>query len=275
MPRGGAVDGRRYSVAGAGGVKIGLLTEGSGQDLLLVHGGAGQIESWEPMWSALTARWRVTAMDRRGRGSSGDAEPYTLGSEFGDVAAVAAHLAERAGGAVDVFGHSYGALCALGAAAGSAPFRRLVLYEPPGPAAAPAEWAGRMTGMVARGQAGRAMFSFLTEIIGLSPARVEEMKNAARSYDALAVVSATLPREAAALARADLPGLARAVTVPALLLLGADSPDWARDITGALASALPAAEQVTLPGQGHEAVDAAPGVLVAELERYLGSAPGH
>jgi hypothetical protein len=31
QPRGGAVDGRPYSVAGAGGVKIGLLTEGSGQ----------------------------------------------------------------------------------------------------------------------------------------------------------------------------------------------------------------------------------------------------
>ena len=64
------MDGRRYSVAGAGGVKIGLLTEGSGQDLLLVHGGAGQIESWEPMWAALTARWRVTAMDRRGRAAA-------------------------------------------------------------------------------------------------------------------------------------------------------------------------------------------------------------
>jgi pimeloyl-ACP methyl ester carboxylesterase len=264
------VEGRRHSVAGAGGVKIGLLTEGSGPDLLLVHGGAGQIESWEPMWAALTRRWRVTAMDRRGRGSSGNAEPYALGSEFGDVAAVAAHLADRAGGPVDVFGHSYGAVCALGAAAHAAPLRRLVLYEPPGPAAAPSEWAGRMTDMVARGQAGRAMVSFLTEIIGLSPARVGELRSIPRSYDMLAVASATLPREAAALSRVDLPGLARAVAVPALLLLGADSPAWAKDITAALASALPAAELVTLPGQGHDAVDLAPGVLVAELERHLG-----
>ena len=116
------------------------------------------------------------------------------------------------------------------------------------------------------------MASFLIEIVGLSPARVDELKNATRSYDALAVVSATLPREAAALARADPAGLARAVAVPALLLLGGDSPDWAREITGALAAALPAAEQVTLRGQGHDAVDGAPWVVVAELERYLGTA---
>jgi pimeloyl-ACP methyl ester carboxylesterase len=103
---------------------------------------------------------------------------------------------------------------------------------------------------------------------------VDELKNAAQSYDTRAVVSATLPREAAALACPGLPGLARAVTIPVLLLLGSDSPAWARDITGALASALPAAEQVTLPGQGHDAVDVAPGVLVAELERYLGSGLG-
>jgi hypothetical protein len=50
-----------------------------------------------------------------------------------------------------------------------------------------------MTGMVARGQAGRAMFSFLTEIIGLSPARVDELKNAPRSYDALAAPRAARP----------------------------------------------------------------------------------
>jgi len=262
--------GSRHYLTGADGVSIGLLTAGTGADLLLVHGGAGQIEAWAPVWDALARRWRVTAMDRRGRGTSGDAEPYAIGGEYADVAAVAGHLAGRAGGPVDVFGHSYGAVCALGAAAAGAPVRRLVLYEPPGPAAAPAEWAGRMTGMVSRGQAGRAMFSFLTEIIGMTPARVDELRSAPRSYDVLAVVAATLPREARALAGVDLPVLAQAVSCPVLLLLGTQSPAWAHGNTAALAAALPGADLVTLPGQGHDAVDTAPGLLVAELSRFLG-----
>ena len=89
------MDGHRHAVTSADGTEIGLLTAGDGPPLLLVHGGMGCIESWQPLWEPLTSRWRVTAMDRRGRGSSGDTQPYELSREFEDVAAVAASLAER------------------------------------------------------------------------------------------------------------------------------------------------------------------------------------
>ena len=111
------MDGRRHSVTAPDGVSIGLLTAGTGPALLLVHGGMGRIERWAPMWEPLTERWRVTAMDRRGRGSTGDAEPYAISKEYDDIAAVAASLAAEEGGPVDVFAHSYGATCTLGAAA--------------------------------------------------------------------------------------------------------------------------------------------------------------
>ncbi len=55
-----------------------------------------------------------------------------------------------------MFGHSIGATCAIGAASMGAPFRRMVLYEPPGPRAVPAEWIGRLAELIAGGQAGRA-----------------------------------------------------------------------------------------------------------------------
>src|SRR5713101_4270068 len=71
----GHVDGYRHSVTSADGTKIGLLTAGEGPPLLLVHGGMGQIESWQSLWPALTGRWRVTAMDRRGRGASAPPGP--------------------------------------------------------------------------------------------------------------------------------------------------------------------------------------------------------
>lgn len=125
------MEGTRHSVTGADGVRIGLLTAGSGPALLLVHGGMGTINNWQRVWGPLAAHRRVTAMDRRGRGSSGDAGAYGLSSEYADVAAVAAALASEQGGPVDVAGHSIGATCVLGAAADGAPFRRIVLYEPP------------------------------------------------------------------------------------------------------------------------------------------------
>jgi pimeloyl-ACP methyl ester carboxylesterase len=238
--------------------------------LLLVHGGMGTINSWQRVWGALTARRRVTAMDRRGRGSSGDADTYALSSEYADVVAVAVAMASEQGGPVDVVGHSIGATCVLGAAAGGAPFRRIVLYEPPGPQATQNNWPERVSTMVAHGQAGRAAFTFLTEIIGLARSEVEALRDAPGGRDVLPIVAATLPREAHALAAVDLTGIARRVQQPVLLLLGTASPRWAGEITRELAIALPAATVTELPGAGHEALDTVPDLLVAKVLRFLG-----
>jgi pimeloyl-ACP methyl ester carboxylesterase len=267
---GSEVEGSRHSVISADGTEIGLLTAGTGRALLLVHGGMGRLERWEPMWGLLAERWRVTAMDRRGRGSSGDTEPYALSKEYDDIAAVATSLAQDEGGLIDIFAHSYGATCTLGAAAREAPFQRITLYEPPGPQTVPREWVDRAVAMIDAGQPGRAMLSFLTEVIRLTVEQIEELRRSPAAQDVLPIVSATLPREAQALATVDLLTLAGAVAVPVLLLQGATSPAWARDISRALAAALPKAELAVLPGQGHDAVDSAPEVVVNELQRFLG-----
>lgn len=123
--------------------------------------------------------------------------------------------------------------------------------------------------MVAAGQVGRAAFTFLTEIVGLSRSEVEALRDAPGGRDVLPVVAATLPREARALAAADLNGIARRVRQPVLLLLGTASPPWAGEITRELASALPATV-TELPGAGHEALDSAPDLLAAEVLRFLG-----
>jgi pimeloyl-ACP methyl ester carboxylesterase len=262
------VDGAEHSVVGVDGVSIGLLTAGAGPALLLVHGGMGSRERWEPVWGPLTRRWRVTAMDRRGRGSSGDDEAYSLMKEYADVTAAANYLAE-AGDPVDVFGYSYGATCTVGAAAGGAPFRRIALYEPPGPETVSAEWLARVTAWIAEGNPGRAMFSFLTEIVGLTPTQFAELRAAPGAEDVLPIASATMAREARALQNVSLDKLAGSIVVPVLLLLGSSSPSWAEDNTRALAARLPDAKLAILAGHGHDAVDLAPDLVVSTLEDFF------
>jgi pimeloyl-ACP methyl ester carboxylesterase len=263
------VQGRRHAVTSADGTEIGLLSAGTGPALLLVHGGMGRLERWAPLWALLTRHWQVTAMDRRGRGSSGDTGPYRLTKEYDDVATVATSLADSGGHPADVFAHSYGALCTLGAAARGAPFRRIALYEPPGPQTVPREWRERARALVTEGRPGQAMISFLTEIIGLTTAQVRELRDTPGAQDVLPIVSATLPREAGALASADPLALAGTVTAPVLLLLGESSPAWAADLTHALCAALAQATLAVLPGYGHEAIDAAPGLIYRELAQFL------
>jgi hypothetical protein len=82
-------------------------------------------------------------------------------------------------------------------------------------------------------------------------------------------VAATLPREARALMDVDLLDLARMVTCPALLMLGSESPQWAADITDALAATLTTSEVTMLNGHGHEAIDTAPHFVVHELRRFF------
>jgi pimeloyl-ACP methyl ester carboxylesterase len=79
---------------------------------VLIHGAAADHNRWAPVLSALEERFTVFAIDRRGRGRSGDATDYALEREYHDVVAVV----ESAGEGVSVLGHSYGGICALEAA---------------------------------------------------------------------------------------------------------------------------------------------------------------
>ena len=259
------------AVKSADGTTIGLTTRGCGPPLLLIHGGMCSSSQWAPLWPLLTGSFTVTAMDRRGRGRSPDLEKnqYSIEAEYHDVTAVCALLADRHQTPVDVFAHSYGALCALGAAATSATMRRLVLYEPPGPQTVPDPWLQRARAMVARGQVGRALAGFLVDIIGMTPAAVEALRQAPRGDDPLPIVANTMLREAEALTSLDLAQIAEHVHQPVHLLLGSTSPPWARAVTDALTDRLTNATTVILNDHGHEAVDTAPHLITNQLDMAL------
>ncbi|GAB3265223.1 alpha/beta fold hydrolase [Arthrobacter pigmenti] len=265
------MDGSRGSVTSGDGTSIGFLADGSGPPLLLVHGGMCTSARWVPLWQVLVPRFRVTAMDRRGRGSSGDGDHYSLAAESADVAAVAAHLSKRYDGApVDVFGHSYGALCALGAAAEGAPLRRIALYEPPGPPTVSTAWLRSARTWIDSGDPGRAMYSFLVDVVGLGPGEVAALRDRPLQYDPMPIVEQTLVREAESLMTVDLAALAGSIAQSVLLLLGSESPAWAAEVTWNLESALPLAKVVLIPDQGHEAVDVVPDLVADQLELFFG-----
>jgi pimeloyl-ACP methyl ester carboxylesterase len=262
------VDGLRSSIGSSDGVHIGLLTAGSGRPLLLVHGGMGSIQSWAPMWGQLAEQWTVTAMDRRGRASSGDASGYDADTERADIRAVAAALASEWGGPIDVFAHSIGATFTLEAAAGSELFRRIAVYEPAGPDTTTLAQVEQITALIGEGRVGRAVTIFLTAIIGLSTEQVELLRNSPDTGDVLAIAAATLPREGLALQKTDLL-VARDIDCPVLLIVGDQSPPWATEITGLLAATIPGAATTRLSGHGHEAINFAPDLLVDALTKWF------
>src|SRR5215471_13994133 len=70
------------------GTLIAVECAGAGPDLVIVHGGIGYRSRWKPLFPFFASHFTVCAMDRRGRGASGDSADYSLQKEVEDVAAV-------------------------------------------------------------------------------------------------------------------------------------------------------------------------------------------
>lgn len=60
------------------GTEIAYWTSGSGPPLVLVHGAPADHTRWRPLLPFLEPHATVHAMDRRGRGASGDGREYRL-----------------------------------------------------------------------------------------------------------------------------------------------------------------------------------------------------
>lgn len=114
------------TVASRDGTRIAFWQSGGGPPLLLVHGAtADHTTTWRFVLQEFERRFTVYAMDRRGRGGSGDSAEYNLRREAEDIVAVIDSIGEP----VNMLGHSYGGLCAIEAALLTTNLRRLILYE--------------------------------------------------------------------------------------------------------------------------------------------------
>jgi pimeloyl-ACP methyl ester carboxylesterase len=151
-----------------GGVKIRALQEGQGPDVLLVHGGMGSLEDWEPVRGLLAASMRVTSYDRPGHGFSERApEGHSLATNARIAAALIATQGLRD---VTVVGHSYGGGVALATAVHDpAAVRALVLVGSIG--APPVVPASRLQRILAMPVVGPGVARFLAPVVGPSMIR--------------------------------------------------------------------------------------------------------
>lgn len=255
------------------GTPIAVFSAGVGPPLLLVHGAAADHTTFRVVGPMLAERYAVHAVDRRGRGASGDTPPYAIEREYEDVAAVASALAADSGGPVDVFGHSYGGRCALGAALLTADLGRVVSYEgaptPRGERYGDAALAQDLARLAAAGQNETLLETFMTRVVGMSAADLAAYR-ADPIWPRRVRAAPTIARELLVEAgeSAGLEQLGR-VRQPVLQLLGGDSRPEFGIATRALDARLVDGRIVVLPGAKHAAHHTDPAAVVAAVTSFL------
>jgi pimeloyl-ACP methyl ester carboxylesterase len=251
------------------GTAIGVWKSGAGPPLLLVHGAMADHRRWAPILAHFEPHLTVYAMDRRGRGGSGDAPDYHLMREAEDVAAVVDAIGEPA----FVLGHSYGAVCSLEGALLTHNVRRMVLYEPPIPTGLPAYPPGfpdRLQALVDRGEPEAALKTFLREVVRM-PEHELEMYQQLPMWKNRIALAPTIPREIVFDQSYVFDGerFSR-LEVPTMLLVGGDSTLFHRQAAELVDATLPDSRTVILPGQQHIAMDTAPELFAEEVLGFYG-----
>jgi pimeloyl-ACP methyl ester carboxylesterase len=250
------------------GTPIAYRRSGEGPPLVLVHGTAADHARWAPVLPAFEERFAVCAVDRRGRGGSGDSDGYAIEGEFEDVAAVVDSIGEP----VTLLGHSYGALCALEAALLTRNVRRLVLYDPgievAGEGIYPPEVIERLEALLRAGDRDGVVATTMREVAGLPPETVEHMRSQP-AWQARVAAAHTIPRELRAVKayRFD-PERFRHLGVPTLVLSGGESPAALRKAAEAVDGTLPDSRIVIMSGHGHAAMDTGTELFTTEVLRF-------
>jgi pimeloyl-ACP methyl ester carboxylesterase len=253
-------------VTAADGVPISCEVAGAGPPLVIVHGAGSGSFGFAALRPHLERRFTVWTIERRGRGASGDSDGYEIEREFEDVAGVV----EAAGPGACLFGHSYGGLVSVGAARLLRELPGLVLYEGPmGGVLAAAGRIERWSELIGTGERDRVVREFLAEVGGYSRSEIDGFA-ATPAWELRKQVAPTVPRELRAELDLELDSLRlEALEVRTLLLLGAESPDWAVRSTEAYAQAIPGAWVHVLEGHGHGAAVSAPELVASEVAAFL------
>jgi len=256
---------------------------GPGTPVLLIHGTASDHRTWRVVAPALARGRRVFAMDRRGRGASGDAPRYVVERELEDVAAVADAISDRVGDTIVVIGHSLGGRLALPASRRSAAIRGVVAYES-APLRGDAPEGRDTERLIAdlrrdldRGANDALLARFMTEAVGMPAADLEAFRTNP-IWPARAATAPTIVRELDAAAHDPAIGFEALAetTVPVLQLVGGASAPWFRDGAAALDGRLADGRLATIEDARHAAHHSHPDAFLAAALNFADGLPsGH
>jgi pimeloyl-ACP methyl ester carboxylesterase len=261
-------------VASPDGTEIAVFISGQGRPLVVVPGTTSDHTTWRAVLPLLEPHVAVHAVDRRGRGQSGDGPDYSLAREYADVAAVVDAAAAATGAPVDLLGHSYGGNVAFGAATLTTNVRKLVLYEgwpPPNiqHRTTPPDLLAKLDSLLASGRPEDALEVFCRDIARMSEDEIRRIKEAP-SWPARVAAAHTVPREVRAFGQQAFDaGIAARIGVPVLLLVGAETPADIKADPEVVAAALPDARITALQGQMHMAHLTDPSTFAAVLLAFL------
>lgn len=241
---------------------LGAQVTGSGPPIVLVHGGTADRTRWAPLVPLLSNEFTVVAYDRRGRGASAnEAHDYAIEREGEDLLAVLSAAGEPA----MVFAHSYGATATL-TVLDRLPAVAVLLYEPPFDTErfqiAPDEQIARWTALLERGEREAVLESFYRETLAFDDEALDRLRGLPIWQARIAAVH-TIVREVQAL-RTFRPRSLRPA-MPVRVLIGDVTTPQLAASTRQAAAALDGCELVTLQGQGHAAIDAAPELIADHI----------
>ena len=234
------------TVTSADGTEIAYESAGSGPALVLVDGAmcfraAGPMR---PLAALLTSAFTVFTYDRRGRGESGDTQPYAAEREVEDLRAIV----RAAGGQAALYAMSSGGALALATTTADPGVTGLVLYEPPF-LGGDKEYTARLGELLAAGRRGDAVELFMTTV-GVPAPVIAGMRGGA-GWPTLEAIAPTLAYDDTLLGDGRVPG-ELPVTVPMLVVSGTASPAAMQQAAQATAAAFPTAEHRSLAGQTHD-----------------------
>lgn len=253
------------------GTKIAYDKTGQGPALILVAGAFQDRMAMSSYAEPLSKQFTVYNYDRRGRGESGDTQPYAIESEIEDIDA----LIQEAGGSAFVFGGSSGGVLTLDAAAHGLNITKLAVYEPPfvvddSREPSPENIVDQLKDLIASGRRGDAAEIFMTKG-SLMPADMVAGMRTQPFWPSVEAVAQTLVYDAmimdGTMRGRPLPmDRWRAVTIPTLVIYGGAGPAWSRNAAEALIELLPHAERQTLEAEFHTLT---PEVLTRVLEQFF------
>jgi pimeloyl-ACP methyl ester carboxylesterase len=261
------------TIRSSDGTTIAYQRSGQGTPLVLVHGATADHTRWAPVLPMFEQSFTVYAVDRRGRGGSGDTEPYAVEREVEDIVAVVNSIAEP----VFLLGHSNEAIFSLEAACRTTYVRKLVLYEPPIPIPPgvklyPSEMMSRIQVLLDRGDREGALTTFMRDVVRTPSYEMERLRSAP-NWSARVTAAYTIPREMSGVNEYVFePTRFRDLRTPALLLLGEESPAFFKRAIEAVNAALPESQVRILTGQQHAAINTVPEVFTREVVEFLAQA---